>query len=166
MTLIKLGEENEKRLDILTKKGQESLKHEKDMISIVKSKYDVDVVETNKDKPALCDGFTVRNGIITGIYESKCRNATIKDFNQWGSWLITYDKIDGLAWMSSKLCVPAIGFLYLISEKIVLHWTITNNIGDYLFDFEVKKTSTQETINGGKIIRENAYLPIRYAKLL
>ena len=95
-------------MDILTEKGQESLKHEKNMISIIKSKYNVNIIETNKDNPALCDGFTTRNGIITGVFESKCRNATLKDLNKWGSWLVTYDKINDLAWMINKLCVPAI----------------------------------------------------------
>ena len=153
-------------MDILTEKGQQSLKKENEMLGIIKSKYGVDIIETHKDKPALCDGFTVRNGIITGIFESKCRNNTLQDFNEWGSWIVTYDKIDGLAWMSSILCVPAIGFLYLIPEKTILTWTITDNEGNYLFDFKVDKTITQRTINGGKIERENAYLPMKYSTTL
>ena len=153
-------------MDILTEKGQQSLKAENDMLRMIKNKYNIDIIETNKNSPALCDGFTVRNGIITGVFESKCRNATFKDFQKWGSWLITYEKIDGLAWISNKLRIPAIGFLYLIPESIVLKWIITDNEGNYLFDFKVNKTITQETINGGEIKRENAYLPMEYSSTL
>ena len=153
-------------LDIQTKKGQQSLRHEDRMLGSIKKKYNVDIIETDKDSPALCDGFMVRNGIITGVFESKCRNATVKDFQKWGTWLVTYEKIDGLAWISHKLCVPALGFLYCIPDDVILMWLITNKEGDYKFEFRVEKTITQATINGGKAERENAYLPIGKAQEL
>ena len=150
-------------MDILTEKGQQSLRHEEEMLAIIMDKYGLDIIETNKDRPALCDGFIVRNGIITGVFESKCRNNTIEDFNRWGSWLVTYEKIDGLAWLSSKLCVPAVGFLYSIPDRTVLKWKITDKEGNYLFDFKVDETITQATINGGQAKRENAYLPMEHS---
>ena len=67
-------------MDILTEKGQQSLRHEDKMLGVIKEKYNVDIIETDKASPALCDGFMVRNGIITGVFESKCRNATVQDF--------------------------------------------------------------------------------------
>ena len=153
-------------MDILTEKGQQSLRSEEEMLAIIMGKYDLDIIETNKDRPAICDGFTVRNGIITGVFESKCRNNTLEDFNRWGSWLVTYEKIDGLAWLSSKLCVPAVGFLYSIPDRTVLKWKITDKEGNYLFDFKVDETITQATINGGQAKRENAYLPMKYSTAL
>ena len=153
-------------MDILTEKGQQSLRYEDKMLRVIKSKYNLDIIETNKDKPALCDGFTVRNGIITGVFESKCRSHTLQDFKKWGSWIITYAKVDGLAWMSNKLCVPAIGFLYIIPDNLILKWIITDNEGNYLFDIRTQKTKTQATINGGVAERENAYLPMEYATLI
>ena len=151
-------------MDIRTEKGQQSLRYENEMLNSIRKRFDVDIIETNKDSPALCDGFMVRNGIITGVFESKCRKATIEDFRKWGSWLITYEKIDGLAWMSNKLCIPALGFLYSIPDDIVLMWHITDREGNYKFEFKVEKTITQATINGGKAERENAYLPIDKAQ--
>ena len=82
-------------MDILTEKGQQSLRYEDRMLGAIKDKYSVDIIETDKDSPALCDGFMVRNGVTTGVFESKCRSATVKDFEKWGSWLVTYEKIDG-----------------------------------------------------------------------
>ena len=153
-------------MDILTEKGQQSLRHEDKMLGAIKEKYNVDIIETDKDSPALCDGFMVRNGIITGVFESKCRNATVQDFEKWGSWLVTYEKIDGLAWISNKLCIPALGFLYCIPDDAILMWHITDSEGNYKFEFKVEKTITQATINGGQIERENAYLPIDKAQTL
>ena len=153
-------------MDILTEKGQQSLRSEEEMLAIIMGKYDLDIIETNKDRPAICDGFIVQNRIITGVFESKCRNNTLEDFNRWGSWLVTYEKIDGLAWLSSKLCVPAVGFLYSIPDRTVLKWKITDKEGNYLFDFKVDETITQATINGGQAKRENAYLPMKYASTI
>jgi len=153
-------------LDILTEKGRQSLRYEDRMLGAIKKNYGVDIVETDKDSPALCDGFMVRNGVTTGVFESKCRNATVQDFEKWGSWLVTYAKIDGLAWMSNKLCIPSIGFLYSIPDDVILMWQITDIEGNYKFQFKVEKTITQATINGGEAERENAYLPIREAQRL
>ena len=153
-------------MDILTEKGQQSLRHEDRMLNYIKEKYNVDIIETDKDSPALCDGFMVRNGIITGVFESKCRNATVEDFEKWGSWLVTYGKIDGLAWIRNKLRIPAFGFLYSIPDDVILMWQITDREGNYKFKFKVEKTITQATINGGQAERENAYLPIKHSKIL
>ena len=153
-------------MDILTEKGQQSLRYEEIMLKAIKEKYNVDIIETDKNSPALCDGFIVQNGIVTGVFESKCRNATIEDFRKWGSWLVTYEKIDGLAWMSSKLCIPALGFVYSIPDKAILVWNITDNEGNYTFEPTVRKTKTQASINGGQAERENAYLPISEAQIL
>ena len=153
-------------MDILTKKGQQSLRYEDKMLNTIKEKYSVDIIETNKDTPALCDGFLVRNGIITGVFESKCRNATVEDFEKWGSWLVTYAKIAGLAWISNKLRIRAFGFLYSIPDDVILMWRITDNEGNYKFDPDIRKTNTQATINGGQAERENAYLPIKHSTIL
>ena len=40
-----------------------------------------------------------------------------------------------------------------------MYWKITNSDGEFLFNFDIKRTKTQKTINGGKIFRSNAYLP-------
>ena len=61
------------------------------------------------------------------------------------------------------LRIPFLGFLYLIPDEMIFYWKITNRIGDFNFEYEVRKTETQKTVNGGKIIRENAYLPYKYA---
>jgi hypothetical protein len=63
--------------------------------------------------------------------------------------------------ISEMLRVPYLGFLYLIKDKIIMYWKITDKYGNFLFDFDVKNTRTQKTINGGSVIRTNAYLPFK-----
>ena len=153
-------------MDIKTEKGKQSLLYEDKMLNTIKEKYNIDIIETDKDSPALCDGFMVQNGIITGVFESKCRNATVQTFEKWGSWLITYEKLDGLAWMSNKLCISAFGFVYCIQDDAILMWRITDREGNYIVELDLKKSKTQATINGGQAERVNAYLPFGHAKIL
>jgi hypothetical protein len=84
---------------------------------------------------------------------------SMMELDNYGSWLVTLDKIMDGKKLSEMLCVPFIGFLYLIKDDIVMYWKITDNQGNFLFDFDVKQTQTQKTINGGQIVRTNAYLP-------
>tara|TARA_R100000781_G_scaffold2704_3_gene4255 strand:+ start:2818 stop:3300 length:483 start_codon:yes stop_codon:yes gene_type:complete len=154
-------------MDILTKKGQTSLHYEHIMLDKIrehickKHKNNSFIYETDKDKPSKVDGFIVKDNVLSGIFESKCRNMGLMDLMEYGSWLITMDKIMDGKKLSEMLCVPFIGFLYLIKDDIIMYWKITDNNGEFLFDFDIKKTKTQRTINGGTAIRTNAYLPFK-----
>ena len=152
-------------MDILTKKGQISLQYERIMLNKIrdhickKHKSNSFIYETDKNKASKVDGVIVKDNILSGVFESKCRNMGLMDLMEYGSWLITMDKIMDGKEMSKMLCVPYIGFLYLIKDDIVMYWKITDSDGEFLFDFDIKKTKTQKTINGGEAIRTNAYLP-------
>ena len=99
------------------------------------------IFETNKNTTAKVDGVLIKDNQLSAIFESKCRNMSMMEIDNYGS------------------CVPFIGFLYLIKDDIVMYWKITDSQGNFLFDFDVKQTQTQKTINGGQIVRTNAYLP-------
>ena len=152
-------------MDILTKKGQKSLEYEREMLERIRHnlckthKEDSYLIETDKNMDAKVDGIIVKNNQVSGIFESKCRNLSLMQLRDFGSWLITLDKIMDGKQLSEMLRVPYIGFLYLIKDKIIMYWKITDKYGDFTFDFEVKKTKTQKTINGGTACRVNAYLP-------
>jgi hypothetical protein len=83
------------------------------------------------------------------------------ELRNFGSWLVTFDKIMDGKRLSEMLRVPYLGFLYLIKDQIVMYWKITDEYGNFLFDFDVRNTMTQKTINGGMIKRTNAYLPFK-----
>jgi len=148
------------QLDINTKKGQESLRHEREMLERIEGSMKVKLVETDKDKDAKCDGVIIHNDKIGGIFESKCRNMNYMELLKHGSWLITLQKILDGQTLSKMLRVPFLGFLYLIPDQMIFYWKITDNMGDFNFGFDVRRTSTQRTINGGRALRTNAYLPM------
>tara|TARA_Y100001972_G_C7645753_1_gene324519 strand:- start:719 stop:1201 length:483 start_codon:yes stop_codon:yes gene_type:complete len=154
-------------MDILTAKGQKSLEYEKKMLEKIrknickKHNNSSMLIETNKDMDAKIDGVIIKNNELSGIFESKCRDMGLIQLMEYGSWLVTFEKILDGKRLSEMLRVPYLGFLYLIKDDIVMYWKITNKYGNFMFDFDVKNTRTQKTINGGIIMRTNAYLPFK-----
>jgi hypothetical protein len=148
-------------MDILTKKGQKSLEYERIMLERISVLTNVNIIETDKDMDAKVDGMISQDNQLTGIFESKCRDMSLMKLREFGSWLVTFDKILDGRKLSQLLRVPFIGFLYLIPDEIIMYWKITDKYGNFLFDFDVKNTKTQKTINGGSIVRTNAYLPVK-----
>jgi hypothetical protein len=151
-------------LDILTPKGHQTVLQEIDMLSILKdAKPDTDFIHTPIKNPAKVDGFTIRNQTITSVFESKCRQMTqdqlIQEYDN--TWLVTYEKIAQGAHIASILSIPFVGFLYLVPEQTVLIIKIADEKGNFIPDISLARTETQETINGGKITRTNAYISMR-----
>ena len=136
------------------------------MHDFLREKYECEIIETPKEKPAKCDGFLVKSEEIVGLFESKCRYTTLSQFKEWGSLILTYDKVDKCAWLSNMLCVPFYVFIYVVETNNILGWKITDDEGNYLFNFEVKETVTKKCVNGGIATRENAYFPLSHAKIL
>ena len=150
-------------LDINTEKGQESLKYERIMLEKLEQSFSVKFIETNKLIDSKIDGVILKDNQLSGIFESKCRNMSYMELMDYDSWLITLDKIMDGKKISEMLRVPFFGFLYLIPDKMTFYWKITDDFGEFIFGFNIKRTLTQKTINGGRAIRTNAYLPFKYA---
>ena len=159
-------------LDINTDKGQSSLRYEKMMIDRINEKIckkhnkNSMLIETDKNTDAKIDGIIIKNNELAGVFESKCRDLSLMQLRKFGSWLITYEKLMDGKKISTMLRAPFIGFLYLIKDEIIMYWKITDKYGNFLFDYDVKETRTQRTINGGSIIRKNAFLPVKYGNEL
>ena len=150
-------------LDINTKKGQESLRHEKKMLEKIEHSFSVQLIETPKKMDSKIDGIIVKDDQISGIFESKCRDMSYMELLDYKSWLVTFNKIMDGKKLSEMLRVPFFGFLYLIPDELVFYWKITDEFGEFRFGFDIKRTLTRKTINGGRAIRTNAYLPFKYA---
>ena len=110
------------------------------------------------------DGILVKTGTteIFRVAEVKCRKMTMRDlFHKFdGTWLITHQKIKDLAEAARLYGVPGTGLMYLVPDKLVLAVKICDHKGQFVHDFQVKKTLTQATVNGGKAIRDNAFIPM------
>jgi hypothetical protein len=149
-------------LDILTPLGQESAREEQEMLDSLRITFpDSMFVNTPKSDPAKVDGFTIKGDQITSCFESKCRKMTRRQLTQWGNeWLVTFEKIQHGAHLAKTLGVPFYGFLYLVPDSMILIVKIADHHGDLLPRIRLDRTETQRTINGGKIIRTNAYIDV------
>ena len=150
-------------LDILTPKGQESAREEQEMLDSLRITFpDSMFVNTPKHQPARVDGLTFKDGRLTGCFESKCRKMTRKQLAEWGDeWLVTYEKIVCGANLARSLGVPFYGFLYLIPDKQILVVKIADSSGELLPRIRLERTVTQRTVNGGQIVRTNAYIDVK-----
>lgn len=153
-------------LDINTPKGQETVKQELAMLKYIEKCWGVQIKITKKDKPIDFDGIIIKDKKVVGIFESKNRQEDLDFFEQRGSWLITFDKLEKCRLEAKKRKVPFYGFLGIELSGAYLVWKISDENGNYLFDFDHYKTKTQASVNGGEAYRDNAYLPIKYSKFI
>ena len=156
-------------LDINSEKGQETVRQENKMLKYIEDCWGVKAITTKKeseDADAVCDGFLVKNKEVIALFESKCRNLSLAKLTEYGTWLITHEKIKKCKLLSEYIRIPFIGFLYLLDDDKIMFWQITDNKGNYLFEFKNEITSTRKTINGGTAMRDNAFLPISEGHLV
>jgi hypothetical protein len=154
-------------LDVNSPKGQESLEHELRAVQLWQHHYsDYTYVHTPKNGAALVDAVIVDNDTnVVAVVEQKSRNMSLEQLNKWDTeWLVTYAKIEAGRQTAMALGVPFIGFLYLIPDDLLITKQLSNANGEWTCDFRTALTETQETINGGKIVRENAYINLTDAK--
>jgi hypothetical protein len=148
-------------LDILTPRGQESLRQERILLDAVSKAYGFDILETAKDQPCEVDGFLARDGVICGVFESKCRKLTRAQMRKFDDrWLVTFEKVLAGLRFSKLLMVPFYGLVYLTEEPVGLMIQISDATGSPIVNMEVAQTTTQRTVNGGTIQRANAYIDL------
>jgi len=154
-------------LDVNSPKGQESLEHELRAVQLWQHHYpDFTYIHTPKDGSALVDAVIGDNDCnVVAIVEQKSRNMSLEQLQKWNNeWLVTHAKIEAGRTTAHALGVPFIGFLYLIPDDLLITKQLSNAQGEWTCEFRVDMTETQETINGGKIVRENAYIDVTEAK--
>ena len=150
-------------MDILTPKGMATRRQEIDAIQTFLERYrDFDFFETPKDQPADIDGFICRGTTMVSGVEVKCRMMSYHDLmNKFdGKWLITYDKIERGISICRSLGVDFRGFLYLVPDQILVIVRLWNCKTGETAIMDVEETRTQATVNGGSIVRLNAYVDV------
>ena len=149
-------------LDILTPKGQESAAQEMEQLEILsKADKSVGFIHTPKGEPSDVDGFITRDGAVTGMFMSSCRKSTREQMRKWGDeFILTNDKVVKATQLAKQLCLPVYAFVYLVPDKLVLVQTLINKRGEVMPAMRVLRTKTQATINGGEVVRSNAYISL------
>jgi hypothetical protein len=157
-------------MDILTTKGQQTVADESDAYAIWERNFsEYKVISTPKDKPAVIDAVLLKNNTMRYAVETKCRyDMTLESFELERNyeWLITNEKIIKSAELAKNLGLPLVGFLYFVKDKCLLVKRISNPDGNIICKMRVAETKTQTTVNGGQIIRANAFLQMDGAKIL
>jgi hypothetical protein len=154
-------------LDINTPAGQETLKQEREIKAFIERSGKVRYCETNKKLPARVDAILINDEGLLAVAETKCRDNTQRDLHVAfkNEWLVTWDKISVSIDIARALCVPLVGYLYLVPSRVVLSIRIMNERGLILPPIRLEATETQATVNGGKIVRTNAYIGMGKAKV-
>ena len=111
--------------------------------------------------PAPVDGVMVdTEGEMIFVYETKCRDIDLHQLREWGAYLITYDKIERGISICRSLGIDFRGFLYLVPEQILMIVKIWDYKTREDCIMKIEETRTQATVNGGSIVRLNAYVDV------
>lgn len=157
-------------MDILSKRGQQTVLDEETAAKIWESNFpSYRYINTPKGQPAFVDAVLIKDNVIAYCVETKCRyDMDLETFSTQrnNEWLVTYDKILNARSIATGLGVPLIGFLYLVTEKILLARKITDEKGNFVCKMKTENTTTQRTVNGGQIVRNNAFIDMSDAKIL
>lgn len=156
-------------LDINTPRGQKTLDDERRCIEIVEaSRPGWTFIITPKSREAAVDGVLVFEGTARAIVEQKSRyDVSLDEFisRYENEWLVTFEKILKARTIAEMCCVPLVGILYIVRDDTVLTQPIWSPEKGWQTSFAVRKTRTQATVNGGKALRDNAYIDMSNAKI-
>jgi len=155
-------------MDILTPKGQQTLRDELVAAEIFQLATGCLYVTTPKDMPAKVDAVIIgQAGQLVAVVETKCRYGVTRQQlrDGWGDeWLVTMEKLDEGRQAARLLGVPLFGFLFLVEEALLLTKVIASPAGQYCCRLRVDQTETQATVNGGKATRANAFVDMSDAR--
>ena len=153
-------------LNILTPRGQQTLRDEADAAAIFERCTGLSYVRTPDHLPSRVDALLIKEGRIAGVVETKCRydmtRASLRDEFK-NEWLVSMHKIESLKAASASLCVPAFGFLYIVRDGLLLVQRITDEAGEYAIPFRVDRKETQKNCNGGTKKEPNAFFSMANA---
>ena len=156
-------------MDIQTPKGQKTLEDEHWAAQIWSNAHpDYSYIETPKNQPSAVDAIIEKNNVIRAVVEVKCRyDMTLNQLltEREGMWLVTLEKILKGKTLSEFLCVPFLGFLYLVQDRTLLVTKLTDNRGNFIADMRITERMTQATVNGGTNRRTIALIDLKDAKV-
>jgi alkylated DNA nucleotide flippase Atl1 len=146
-------------LDCNTELGRKYISYQHECLDAFCGSKNLKCVTTDDSLSADIDAVFYRKNIIA-IAECKTRNLTMDQLKRFGSYLITYAKIEKLRALTKSLQCYGLLIVYLIPDKRIVWWKVCDKDGTILVNLNKSKTSTQATCNGGVVIRENAYIPL------
>lgn len=138
---------------------EEADRHEETAFDYLLKRYNWNIITTPQF--ALIDGVAYMNHEITHIIEFKSRDESWDSMMHYGTYLISWDKIQNGMTMAKMMRVPFILIVYLVQSDMVLGVELATEDGTLAVnDIEVKETRTQRSIQGGSVMRKNAYIDL------
>lgn len=137
---------------------QQVKKIEKRMFEYLSEHYDLSFAMT--ENYARLDGILMKDNKIHRICEVKVRWMSLKTLKDFGSYLISYDKLEAGREASRAFCAPFVILLYLVDSDNICSIKMTNEKGQYITPFKKEITTTNQNIDGGSVDRLNAYVQL------
>lgn len=146
-------------LDCNTSNGRRFIAYQHECLAAFCKSKKVSCITTNDTLSADIDAIFYRDSVLA-VGECKTRQLTLKQLKQFGSYLISYSKIEKLVSVSKSLQCSGLLIVYLIPDATIVWCKVCDTQGKILVDLSRKTTTTQATCNGGTAVRENAYIPV------
>ena len=137
---------------------QQVKKIEKRMFEYLAEHYDLSFAMT--ENYARLDGVLMKDNKIHRIAEVKVRWMSLQRLKDFGSYLISYDKLEAGREASRAFCAPFVILLYLVDSDNICSIKMTNEKGQYITPFKKEVTRTNYDIDGGSVDRLNAYVQL------
>ena len=161
-------------LDVQSPRGQVAVRDEERAVALFEQRYpNYRYCHTDKQTMAKLDGMIWhRDDRLAYLVLTSCRyDCTLDTFAGWDwEWLVTWRKLQQGAIISRYLQAPLLGFLYVVDQQTLLVQTLYNPVFPpaqrWRTPIRVDRTVTQATINGGRVMRWNAFIKIDKAQRL
>ncbi|MFZ9725636.1 MAG: hypothetical protein ACO3EH_00385 [Ilumatobacteraceae bacterium] len=151
-------------LDCNTPAGQLAIAQQHEALRAACRYFNAQVAITDDTSSASVDAVLIMDGCVSAVVEVKCRMLTVQTLEQFGSLLITEQKLVDLRQAARLLCAEGFVFAYLTRDAVVAYWKICDDAGVRTLEYETKTTATKATVNGGEALRLNAFLPYNQAR--
>jgi hypothetical protein len=125
-----------------------------------------ELVVSDPQATAALDAVFHRDGVLVAVAEAKTRvKYDYAAIAEYGTYLITHDKLETLQQVSAALAVPS--FLVTeLSDGVRLYWQLTDASGRETLRYRVNATETLATSVGTeRVVRVNAFLPLEAATI-
>ena len=153
-------------LDCTTARGRLYIARQHEIAARCGATWNVTPVATPDTKGAAVDVMFMRATVLASVAEIKARELTRAQLTRFGSYLVTFEKLEQGRRLAQTLSVPFLLIVGLWPDREIVWWPIAKADGTYRFEIRRERTPTQATCNGGQATRENAYLPLDHMRLL
>lgn len=117
-------------LACVTKRGRASLGQQAEVLRAVAETWALEVWQTPPELAADVDAIFARDGVVVAVAEVKARDMGADDLMEFGSYLVTADKLQRGMAVAKALRVPFLLIVGLMRDERVVYWKISDENGE------------------------------------